>query len=135
MKPLTPHGPGFSFLDSFEVTAAGQSGLGKKWLDPKSSFFVDHFPNHPVMPAVLLVECAAQASGALWASINGSDKSTPFSLAQIVQFKVQHPVYPDETVETNVILERSMGKLAQFGVTLKVGAIEVARGQIVLGKS
>lgn len=132
MNSLTPHGPGFSFLDSFTLTIPSQRGYGKKWLDPKLPFFSDHFPDRPVMPAVLLVECAAQAAGALWASLSEETQPTPFSLAQILQFKVCSPVLPAATVQTEVILERSLGKLAQFGVTLTVNGAEVARGQIVL---
>lgn len=132
MSSLTPHGPGFSFLDSFEVTDPGHAGHGQKWLDPQLPFFDDHFPSRPIMPAVLLVECAAQAAGALWASALNEDHAIPFSLAQIIQFKVQHPVQPDSILHTAVTLERSLGKLAQFGVVLTVNQIEVARGQLVL---
>ena len=59
---LTPHGPGFSFLDAFEVIGAGREGRGRKWLDPQMPFFADHFPGRPLMPGVLLIECAAQTA-------------------------------------------------------------------------
>jgi 3-hydroxyacyl-[acyl-carrier-protein] dehydratase len=129
---LTPHGPGFSFLDAFEVTVAGSEGQGRKWLDPHLPFFADHFPGRPLMPAVLLIECAAQAAGALWASTLAADVPANFILAQVVQFKVQQPVRPGETVETDVVLEKVFGDLAQFAVTLRVGQAEVARGRLVL---
>ena len=132
---LTPHGPGFSFLDSFEVTVAGREGRGRKWLDPAMPFFADHFPGEPLMPAVLLIECAAQAAGALWASTLAADAPKHFTLAQVVQFKVQQRVLPDATLETDVVLENSLGALAQFAVTLRVAETEVARGRIVLGSA
>lgn len=133
MKSITPHGPGFSFLDSFEITSPQQSGRGKKWLDPQLSFFADHFPGEPLMPAVLLIECAAQAAGALWGTMQGHDQPVRFSLAQIIQFKVQHSVQPGQTVQTDVNAGQSLGNLAQFNVTLTVEGTEVARGRIVLG--
>jgi 3-hydroxyacyl-[acyl-carrier-protein] dehydratase len=129
---LTPHGPGFSFLDSFEVIVAGREGRGRKWLDPQLSFFADHFPGEPLMPGVLLIECGAQAAGALWASTLAADAPARFILAQVTQFKIQHPVQPGETVETLVVLESTFGPLAQFGVTLRVNETEVARGRVVL---
>jgi 3-hydroxyacyl-[acyl-carrier-protein] dehydratase len=129
---LTPHGPGFSFLDAFEVTIAGREGRGRKWLDPKLPFFTDHFPGQPLMPGVLLIECAAQAAGALWASTLAANAPTHFILAQVLQFKLQQPVKPDDTLETTVSLEHLLGQLAQFAVTLRVNQIEVARGRIAL---
>lgn len=131
---LTPHGPGFSFLDTFEVTTPESRGCGRKWLDPGLSFFADHFPAEPLMPGVLLVECAAQAAGALWASTLAADAPAHFILAQIVQFKIQQPVKPGETVETEVVLEKLFGALAQFGVVLRVNQAEVARGILVLSR-
>jgi 3-hydroxymyristoyl/3-hydroxydecanoyl-(acyl carrier protein) dehydratase len=86
------------------------------------------------MPAVLLAETAAQAAGALWASTLASDAPRRFALAQIVQFKVLAPVRPGTTVESDVVLDHVLGGLAQFSVTQRVGAEEVARGRLVLGK-
>jgi 3-hydroxyacyl-[acyl-carrier-protein] dehydratase len=131
---LTPHGPQFSFLDAFEVTVAGSKGCGRKWLDPKLAFFADHFPGRPLMPGVLLIECAAQAAGALWASMLAADAPAHFTLAQIAQFKLQQPVQPGDTVETDVALDKVFGQLAQFDVTLSVGGKEIARGRIVLSQ-
>ena len=131
---LTPHGPGFSFLDGFEVTIANREGRGRKWLDPQMPFFADHFPGQSIMPGVLLIECAAQAAGALWASILGGDAPPQFILAQVLQFKIQKPVLPGETIETDVVLENSLGQLAQFIVTLRVTQNEVARGKLVLSQ-
>jgi 3-hydroxyacyl-[acyl-carrier-protein] dehydratase len=131
---LTPHGPGFSFLDAFEITVAGREGRGQKWLDPQMPFFADHFPGQPLMPGVLLIECGAQTAGALWASTLSAAVPKHFILAQVMQFKLQQPVRPGETVETEAVLENSFGPLAQFGVTLRVGATEVARGRLVLAQ-
>jgi 3-hydroxyacyl-[acyl-carrier-protein] dehydratase len=131
---LTPHGPGFSFLDSFEITVAGREGRGRKRLDPELAFFADHFPGQPLMPGVLLIECAAQAAGALWASTLAADAPAHFTLAQVVQFKLQQTVHPEETVETQVVLDKAFGPLAQFDVTLRVDGREIARGRIVLSQ-
>jgi 3-hydroxyacyl-[acyl-carrier-protein] dehydratase len=133
MSSLTPHGDGFSFLDSFEITSSPQCGRGTKWLDPELSFFADHFPGQPMMPAVLLIECAAQAAGALWASQLGPQTPPHFVLAQVLQFKILRSVLPGERIETDVTFAATLGTLAQFEAVLSVNGSEVARGKIVLG--
>ena len=132
---LTPHGPGFSFLDSFEITAPNRGGRGRKWLDPQMPFFADHFPGQPLMPGVLLIECAAQAAGALWGSIQNAETPTRFILAQVLQFKIQKPVLPGETVDADVALENTFARLAQFTATLHVAGTEVARGRLILSQN
>ena len=129
---LTPHGPGFSFLDAFAATEPGRRGAGRKWLDPALPFFADHFPGDPLMPAVLLIEAAAQTAGALWASTLAAEAPKRFALAQITACKVTAPVPPGATVETDVTLEQLLGSLAQFSFTQQVDGLEVARGRIVL---
>ena len=52
-QPLTPHGPGFRFIDRFEKIGPAE-GMGWKFLDPSAGFFTDHFPGNPLMPAVLV---------------------------------------------------------------------------------
>lgn len=133
MSSLTPHGKGFSFLDTFERVGNSQRGRGTKWLDPQLPFFADHFPGKPLMPAVLLIECGAQTAGALWASLKGTQAPVRFVLAQVLQFKILNSVLPGEKIDTEATLETSFGNLAQFEVVLLVNQLEVARGKIVLG--
>src|ERR1043166_9824271 len=110
---LTPHGPGFSFLDSLEIVEAGKRARGSKWLDPKSAFFADHFPGNPLMPGVLLIECAAQAAGALW-------QQPQAFLAGVQQFRLLKSVRPGQTIRIAVALDKDFGALAQFDVILSV---------------
>ena len=84
------------------------------------------------MPGVLLIECGAQTAGALWASLQPDDTPLRFMLAQVLQFKILHPVLPGETVNTAVVVEKVFGTLVQFEVTLTIDRIEVARGRLVL---
>jgi len=126
---LTPHGPGFSFLDSFEIVEPGKRGSGRKWLNPAAAFFADHFPGNPLMPGVLLIECAAQAAGVLW------QPPGPAFLAGVSQFRFRKPVLPGETLEIEVTLEKELGAFAQFGAVLRVGPSVVAQGTVMLSRA
>jgi 3-hydroxyacyl-[acyl-carrier-protein] dehydratase len=126
---LTPHGPGFSFLDSFEIIEPQKRGRGRKWLDPAAPFFADHFPGSPLMPGVLLIECAAQASGVLWQQSGGA------FLASVSQFRFRKPVLPGQTLEIEVTLEKELGAFAQFEAILRVGPTVVTQGKLTLSQA
>jgi 3-hydroxyacyl-[acyl-carrier-protein] dehydratase len=126
---LTPHGPGFSFLDSFEIIEPQKRGRGRKWLDPAALFFVDHFPGSPLMPGVLLIECAAQAAGVLWQPSGGA------FLAAVSQFRFRKPVLPGQTLEIEVTLEKELGAFAQFDAVLRVGPTVVTQGKLTLSRA
>lgn len=130
-KTLTPHGPGFSFIDRFVSKGTG-AGTAWKFLGPESPFFADHFPGNPVMPAVLLAECAAQAAGTVWMHGAGREPGTPLFLASIDRFRVKSAVMPGSIVRTEVQMIREMGALALFAVHCFVEEAEVAAGQLVL---
>ncbi len=87
------------------------------------------------MPGVLLIEAAAQAAGALWASTRTDDGANRFVLAQVVQFKIVQPARPGETVLSEVTLDHLLGSLAQFSVVQSVGEKEIARGRLVLSEA
>ena len=83
----------------------------------KDSFFVQgHFPNHPVMPGVLIVEAFGQAAAALTA--HGIDKSTYENklvfLMSVEKARFRNPVIPDCTLELNIEAIRSHGKVWKY---------------------
>ena len=135
---MTPHGPGFSFLDALEVVESGKRARGKKWLDPASAFFIDHFPGNPLMPGVLLIECAAQAAGAFWLQHQPADPlqlPTLAFLGSVQQFRFVKAVLPGQTIEVEVILEKDFGTLAQFETVLRVQDTVVAQGKLAISRA
>jgi 3-hydroxyacyl-[acyl-carrier-protein] dehydratase len=131
-SPLTPHGPGFRFIERFEAHD-GTSGTGWMTLTASLPFFADHFPGRPLMPAVLLVECAAQTAGVLWMR-DSSTPDTRLFLAGIDQFRILGPVAPGQTLATRVNLVKEFGRLAQFEAESHVGDRPVARGRFMMSR-
>ncbi len=132
--PLTPHGPGFRFIDSFEVLETGKKLRATKWLSPDLPFFKDHFPGEPMMPGVLLIEAAAQAAGGIWDLRHETPQKLRYVLAQVNGFRVTRVVLPGQTIEITVTLERDFGSLGQFDAEITESGEEVARGKIVLSQ-
>jgi len=129
---LTPHGSGFRFVDRFE-SSTQESGTGWKHLDGSEPFFADHFPDQPLMPAVLLVECAAQAAGVLLMK-NSENPKAPLFLASIDHFRVLGPVIPGDTLETHITVIKEFGSLIQVQAECRVRDVPVARGLIILSR-
>jgi len=132
---LTPHGPGFSFVDRVEIDREGSRATGWKRLDAEMDFFRHHFPGRPLMPAVLLAEVAAQTAGCLWGALLGVEGVERFVLARIDRFKVARAVLPGEEIRTEVVMVRSLGAVAEFEARLHVDAALAAGGVVTLARA
>jgi 3-hydroxymyristoyl/3-hydroxydecanoyl-(acyl carrier protein) dehydratase len=129
---FTPHGPGFRFLDDFSIE--GDTGKGRWHLDPGLAFFKDHFPDDPLVPAALLMESAAQASGALWMHSAAGAEKIPLFVASIDAMRVLAAARPNETLDIRVKLVRELGPLAQFEFETTSSERSIARGRITLSR-
>ena len=127
-----PHGPGFRFVDEFEVLDPGRRGRARTTLDAGSTYFADHFPGRPLMPGVLLIECAAQAAGCLWQA--GAPAEGPLFVAAVQAFRIQSAAFPGEVLETVVTLEKELGTLGQFEAAITCGGRAVASGRLMLSR-
>lgn len=61
IKEILPHRYPFLLVDKVESIEEGKSIVAYKNVTANEEFFNGHFPNHPVMPGVLIVEALAQA--------------------------------------------------------------------------
>ena len=58
---VLPHRPPFLLIDRIEELEPGQKIVALKNVTMNEPFFTGHFPGHPVMPGVLIIEAMAQA--------------------------------------------------------------------------
>lgn len=65
IKEYLPHRYPFLLVDRVVEMELGESIVAYKNVTVNEPFFNGHFPNHPVMPGVLIIEAMAQAAGIL----------------------------------------------------------------------
>ncbi len=122
---ILPHRYPMLLVDKITELEAGHRIVGLKNVTSTEEFFQGHFPGHPVMPGVLLLEGMAQVAGVLILVT----RNTPGALsyfAKIEKARFHHPVRPGDTVETEAILEVLRGPIAKVTVVGRVA------GQIVV---
>ena len=94
-----------------------------------TSFFVQgHFPEHPVMPGVMIVEAFGQAAAALTAySLNPEEyKNKLVYLMSVDRARFRNPIIPDCELHLHVESIRSHGKVWKYRGIAKVNDKKMA---------
>jgi 3-hydroxyacyl-[acyl-carrier-protein] dehydratase len=94
---ILPHRPPFLLVDRIIEMEAGKRIVGLKNVSINEPFFPGHFPGHPVMPGVLIIESMAQVACVL--AILSSDESVRSKVtyfAGIDSAKFRKPVFPGD---------------------------------------
>ena len=86
-------------------------------------FFVGHFPHHPVMPGVLILESLAQAAALLAFDTLGSapDDQSVYYFAGIDGARFKRPVEPGDQLILDVTLDRMRAGMFKFTAKAWVG--------------
>ena len=102
LKKILPHRDNMLLVD--EAECVDGVAHGKCHIRPDQWFLQGHFPGHPVVPGVILCEMLAQTSCVLLQDQMEPGQLSLFTSLDKVRFK--HPVYPYDTLETQVRLTR-----------------------------
>ena len=112
IQQILPHRPPMLLVDRITDLVPFKSATGIKCVTMNEPFFLGHFPGHPIMPGVLLLEGMAQVGGvAMLYPAEHRGKIALFGGMENVKFK--RPVVPGDVVVTKAELVRVRGV---FGV-------------------
>lgn len=115
IKELIPHREPFLYIDQLVNIIKLNKATGVKTFNKNDDFFKGHFPDHPVVPGVLLIEMMAQTAAALIAySIKKETFDKIVYLMNVDSVKFRKPVFPGSIIYANVQAIRSKGRVWKF---------------------
>ncbi len=120
IQHIIPHRPPFLLLDRITELVAGERAVGFKQVTINEPFFVGHFPEHPIMPGVLIVEALAQVGAvALLSMEENKSKLALFAGLDAVRFR--HPVVPGDTLHLEIHIIKIKGSIGKGKAIARVG--------------
>ncbi len=119
---LIPHRPPFLWVDSM-IEFDASSLVTEKHIPEDLDLFQGHYPDHPILPGVILCEAVFQ-TGALLIALLLKDSQDPVSgvpvLTRIEGVKFKRPVGPGDTIRMKVTLKETLGGAWFLKGTLRV---------------
>ncbi|HEY1856533.1 3-hydroxyacyl-ACP dehydratase FabZ [Acidocella sp.] len=127
LQQMIPHRYPFLLLDRMVDVRHGHSAVGIKNVTVNEPFFQGHFPGHPVMPGVLIVESMAQTAAALVISTLGPEIGIPIVyFMSIENAKFRRPVVPGDQLRLSMTKDRRRGNVWRFNGVAHVDGVVVA---------
>lgn len=126
---LLPHRYPFLLVDKIVDIDGDDSAVGIKNVTVNEPQFMGHFPDHPIMPGVLLIEGMAQTAGAICARKTRSGSNLVYFMT-IDNARFRKPVVPGDRVEFHVTKQKQRGNIWKFHCDAKVDGQLVAEADI-----
>lgn len=127
-----PHRYPFLLLDGILHCTPGESISAVKNVSFNEPYFLGHFPGHPVMPGVLIVETMAQAGGVLiWESVPPEERDFTLYLATVERTRFRQPVRPGDRLLVTVNLTSRRRNFWRFDAVAEVDGRRVASSEFL----
>ncbi|SHE28494.1 3-hydroxyacyl-[acyl-carrier-protein] dehydratase [Desulfacinum infernum DSM 9756] len=125
-----PHRYPFLLVD--RILEMGEEEIvGLKNVTINEPFFQGHFPGHPIMPGVLIMEALAQAGGILAFSMLGSDAAKPVYFMGMDKVRFRRPVRPGDQLILRLKVLRRKGPVFKMKGEAYVGDHLAAEGELM----
>jgi 3-hydroxyacyl-[acyl-carrier-protein] dehydratase len=128
-----PHRYPFLMVDRVLDVVPGKSIVAAKNISVNEAYFQGHFPGHPVMPGVLIIEALAQAGGVLaYETAAAEERIWILYLVGIEETRFKQTVRPGDQLILRVELEKRRRNLWRFKAVAEVEGKLVAETQILM---
>lgn len=133
IRELLPHRYPMLLVDKVLDWEAGKKIVAVKNVTANEPFFNGHFPEHPVMPGVLIIEAMAQAAAifAFMSYASKLDKDALVYFATIDNAKFKRPVEPGDQLIMEAELLRSSRGMWKFKTRAMVEGQVVAEAELM----
>ncbi|MGB4811304.1 MAG: 3-hydroxyacyl-ACP dehydratase FabZ [Methylophilaceae bacterium] len=128
-----PHRYPFVLIDKVISLELGKEITAIKNVTINEPFFPGHFPYHPVMPGVLVIEAMAQAAAVLsfkTMDVKPNDESV-YYFAGIDNARFKKPVSPGDQIILNVKIDRILKGIWKYIGVATVDGVVVAEAQMM----
>ena len=128
-----PHRYPFLMVDRVLSCEPGKRLTAIKNVTINEPFFQGHFPHHPVMPGVLIIESMAQACAILTfhSEQHRADERLVYYFVGIDNARFKKPVMPGDTLRLEVALERHVRGIWKFTAQALVADAVVAVAEMM----
>jgi beta-hydroxyacyl-ACP dehydratase FabZ len=130
---LLPHRYPFLLVDRVLEVQGTQKIVGLKNVTFNEPFFQGHFPGHPVMPGVLIIEAMAQTGGLLLMDQIPDRASKVVYFMALDNVKFRKPVVPGDQLRMEVEMMQFRGKVARMKGTALVDGKIAAEAEMLAG--
>lgn len=113
IQKLLPHRYPFLLVDRIIDIEPGIKAVGIKNVTINEDFFQGHFPGHPIMPGVLIIEALAQVAGVL-AFRSGISEGKSVYFMSIEKAKFRKPVVPGDQLRLEISILQQRGNVWKF---------------------
>jgi beta-hydroxyacyl-ACP dehydratase FabZ len=126
---ILPHRYPFLLVDRILELEPGKRVVGQKNVTMNEHFFVGHFPGHPIMPGVLIIEMMAQVGGVMLLKTEGNANKLAY-LAGVEKARFRKPVLPGDTLTAEITILRSRGNMGWTKAEARVDGVLVCDAEI-----
>lgn len=120
-----PHRYPFLLVDRVVEYEEGKRIVGLKNVTINEPFFVGHFPGHPIMPGVLIIEAMAQVGGLLMMDTIENPEDQIVYFMSLDNVKWRRPVIPGDQIRFELEVLQIRGK------TCRMRGVGTVDGQVV----